>query len=195
MDPMLLSRRQRAVARHDAAVRTWPEADSVGFRDEMVVVVGELQALTVHTPAFARAAVEWSRTWCYLGDAWSDVARAVGGSHDLLRQAWSAYEQAESLLEGARAPMDRARLLFNSAHTLWALGGSDDVALLRQALGRMAEARALFQSHQPKLVGRAEDALEQLARDVRAAEARHVPRQTHAAPYAAESSGDPFTAS
>lgn len=194
MDPMLLSRRNRAVARHDAAVRAWPNPESVGFRDEMVVVVGELQALTVHTPVFARAAVEWARTWCYLGDAWSDVARAVGGSDDLMRQAWSAYEQAESLLEGARAPMDRARLLFNSSYALWALGGSGDLALLRQALGRMAEARALFEEHHKKLVPLADQALEQLSRDVRVAEARYIPRQNRAPAFEPENGKDPFTA-
>lgn len=163
----LLSRRQRAIDRHDSALnRWWPSKSEPAFRRDVMAVVGELEAILVESERAGLSAVERSRTARWLGDAYSDLSReqrvATGEDLAYLSKAVAAYQQAESLLQDVDVPLDEAKLNFNYANALRRFD-REDVTLLGSAKERYLRAIELFRIHEPGLVPQVRQALESLS--------------------------------
>ena len=119
----LLSRRQQAIDRHDAALeRYWPNKASPEFRAAVRGVAEELEKILAEGVQSGLVALERSRTARWLGDAYSDLAaqQKVAQGEDLayLSHAVACYQQAETLLQSVDAPRDAAILNFNFANAL-----------------------------------------------------------------------------
>jgi len=151
-----LQRREAAVDRQDAALAAHPDRQGPEFVAELEAVVRELEALANDARAFPGDPVEQSRTWSSLGGAYYDL----GAPRDpaLLQKSVRAYERAEALLDGVDAPLVRAKLDFNFANTLRALGAIGDTDKFREALLRYDRAAEAFARLAPELAPRARQA-------------------------------------
>ncbi|MEM6672843.1 MAG: hypothetical protein AAF726_08350 [Planctomycetota bacterium] len=145
MDQETRTRRDRAADRHDAALANWPTRASEEFLLEMRSVVEELESVAETADRPASDPVEVAKTYRWLGDAYSDLARSKDKS--LLQRGIAAYLRAEELLADSDAPVERAKLDFNFGNALRALSGGFDVGLLEAAVDRFKNALEILEKH------------------------------------------------
>ncbi|GKS57017.1 hypothetical protein YTPLAS18_05440 [Nitrospira sp.] len=160
MTPSQLSRRQAAVDRHDAALARWPDRTGPAFANELKGVVSELSALAVEADASGGDALERSRTWRYLADAYFDLAQ--GKEASLLSQGVEAYSKAEALLSDLGQTVEEAKLNFNFANTLRGLSAGTKQPLMEEAKTRYQRAAVVFARELPQYVAQVRSALESL---------------------------------
>lgn len=146
----LEQRRQAALDRHDHAIATWADRTVDPFKREMREVVRELDSIAREADQTDGDALERSRTWRWLGDAYFDLA--AGKELEALAEARMAYSHAEALLRDVASPLDHGKLNFNFANTLRGLSGGKDRELLEEARVRYLRARNIFGREAPNLV-------------------------------------------
>lgn len=143
--------------------RLWAAEDSATppakLRAQALEVASGLERILAARPPRADPG-ETARTWRYLGDA---CFLAAEKKHQReLERGRAAYLRAEALLADRPDPLAKAKLDFNLANTLRALGEPPRFPHLEEAARRYAAARAVAQELQPELVPRIESALESL---------------------------------
>lgn len=157
MTPTQLKRREKALARNDAALERWPQRIGEGFIREMTEVVEELQALAREADATPDDQLERSRNWRFVGNAYFDFANAK--DLRLLGLAAEAYRKAEALLAGIDNAIEKMKLDYSYGHALFHLSDAKDLALLQEARRRYASALEIARTRMPAGVESAERAL------------------------------------
>jgi nucleoside 2-deoxyribosyltransferase/tetratricopeptide (TPR) repeat protein len=168
MNKHFRERRDQVAARHDDALARWPTREGSGFQQALQSVVDELRTIATAADAPGVDRVELSKAYRWLGDACFDLG--LGKHKPMLDEGLLAYHRADELLEGADAPIERAKLNFNYGNTLRGLSGGSDVRLLEAAQTRYEAALREFRaSHLNELARTVEDALRTIAPQLRLA--------------------------
>jgi len=166
MEKSLRQRRDRAGARHESALTRFPTREGDAFTEELAGIVAELTEVAETADVRDADPVEVAKAYRWLGDAYFDLARSKDLS--VLARGAAAYRRAAELLVDAEAPVEKAKLDFNSANTLRALSRGSDVGLLEAAQTRYERAQAAFRRHAlPELASMVADQLETLGPQLR----------------------------
>jgi hypothetical protein len=157
MTPSQLKRRQALLDRSDAALERWPQRVGHPFLREMSDVARGLETLAIEADAEGGDCLERCRTWRFAGNAYFDLGN--GKELPQMRQAVSAFERAELLLEGLDDPIERMKLNYSFGHALFHLSDATDVTLVQKARDRYRIALGLARLHLPVGVESAQKAL------------------------------------
>ncbi len=144
MNIELIAARDAAVARQDQVVARYAPDYNTAFGAALQPVIVELERIATLAAAERSDAVELSRTWRWLGDAYFEHGRFAR------RPSWyagaAAYLEAERALADDAAPVEQAKLDFNFANTIAQLSEGTDIALLEAADIRYRRAAEVFRN-------------------------------------------------
>jgi hypothetical protein len=157
MTPSQIHRREALLTRNDAALDRWPHRSGPEFAREMTAVAEGLYALASEVDATQGEALERSRNWRFVGNAYFDLADGKDLRH--LRLADGAYRNADALLGAAGNAFERMKLDYSYGHTLFHLSNGKDLELLREARRRYASALEIARTEMPAGVNSAKTAL------------------------------------
>lgn len=147
MTPEQLRRRAALLGKSDAALDRFPQRTGREFVGELTEVAQGLAKLAQAADRAGGDALERSRTWRHLGNAYFDLGS--GREKAQLERASAAFERAETLLAGVNDPVETVKLNYSWGQTLFQLCDATDARLASQARDRFATALALAPTHLP----------------------------------------------
>ena len=157
-----LRQRDRLLTRHESALAQWSDRSGSDFQRAITEVARELDRLAREADATRGDCLERARTWRHAGNAYFDLGNGQDAAQ--LRLAATAFQKAETLLQGIDDPIEKMKLDLSYGRALlhqFRLSKGNEAAFAQQARLRHASALAIAEAEMPNAVASLKTALAQ----------------------------------